>query len=63
MTPEMTFDNVHLDHIIPVSRFNLDDEEELLKSCHFTNLQLLLCKDTSAPGGVAAPKILPRDFL
>ena len=35
----------HIDHIKPVSRFNLDDEEELLKCCHFTNLQPLLCKD------------------
>ena len=42
---EMTFDNIHIDHIKPVSRFNLDDEEELLKCYHFTNLQPLLCKD------------------
>ena len=45
MTPELTSDNIHIDHIKPVSRFNLDDEEELLKCLHFTNLQPLLCKD------------------
>jgi hypothetical protein len=45
MTPAMTFDNIHIDHIKTVSRFNLDDEDELLKCCHFTNLQPLLCKD------------------
>jgi len=45
MTPEMTFDNIHIDHIKPVSRFDLDDEDELLKCCHFTNLQTWLCKD------------------
>jgi hypothetical protein len=45
MTLEMTFDNIHIDHIKTVRRFNLDDEEELLKCCHFTNLQPLLCKD------------------
>jgi hypothetical protein len=26
-------------------------------------LEAQFCKKTSAPGGVAAPKILPRDFL
>ena len=45
MTDEMTFENIHIDHIKPVSRFNIEDEEEILKCCHFTNLQPLLCKD------------------
>jgi len=44
MTDNMTFDNIHIYHIKPVSRFNLDDGEELLKCCHFTNLQPLLVK-------------------
>jgi len=34
-----------IDHIKPVCKFNLADEEELLKCCHFTNLQPLLVKD------------------
>ena len=45
MTDDMTFDNIHIDHIKPVSKFNLDDEEDILKCCHFTNLQPLLVKD------------------
>ena len=45
MTDGMTIENVHIDHIKPVSRFNLEDEKEKLKCCHFTNLQPLLCKD------------------
>ena len=45
MTDQMTFDNIHYDHIKPVSCFNLDNEEEFLKCCHFTNLQPLLVKD------------------
>jgi len=45
MTAEMTFDNIHYDHIKPVSRFDLDDESEFLKCCHYTNLQPLLAKD------------------
>ena len=45
MVDGMTFENIHYDHIKPVSRFNLDNEEELLQCCHFTNLQPLLAVD------------------
>jgi hypothetical protein len=45
MTTEMNFDNIHYDHIKPVSKFNLEDEEELLKCCHYTNFQPLLSTD------------------
>ena len=45
MIEGMTFDNIHYDHIKPVSRFDLNDEEELLKCCHFTNLQPLFAVD------------------
>ena len=45
MTDQMTFNNIQCDHIKPVSRFNLDDEDEFLKCCHFTNLQPLIVKD------------------
>ena len=45
MVEGMTIDNIHYDHIKPVSRFNLDDEDELLKCCHFTNLQPLFKTD------------------
>jgi hypothetical protein len=45
MTPDMTFDNIHFDHIKPVSKFNLDIPEEFNKCCHYTNFQPLLVKD------------------
>ena len=45
MTADMTWENIHYDHIKPVSRFDLDDEDEFLKCCHFTNLQPLLAYD------------------
>ena len=45
MTPYMTFHKIHFDHIKPVSKFNLKDEEELLKCCHYTNFQPLISTD------------------
>ena len=41
----MTWDNIHIDHIKPVSKFNLDDEHEFLDCSHYTNLQPLLSAD------------------
>jgi hypothetical protein len=45
MTAEMTFDNIHYDHIKPASVFDLNDLDELLKCCHYTNFQPLLATD------------------
>jgi len=38
----MTFDNIHIDHIKPVSKFNLNNTDEFYDCCHYTNLQPLL---------------------
>jgi hypothetical protein len=45
MIEGMTFNNIHIDHIKPVSRFNLQNEDEFLDCCHYTNLQPLLSED------------------
>ena len=42
---KMDFNNIHIDHIKPVSSFNLEDEDEFLNCCNYTNLQPLLIKD------------------
>ena len=41
----MNFDNNHYDHIKPVSKFKMEDPDELLKCCHYTNFQPLLVVD------------------
>ena len=42
---KMDFTNIHIDHIKPITAFNLDDEEEFLDCSHYTNFQPLLAKD------------------
>ena len=39
-----------IDHIIPLSKFNLDNNDELKKCCNYKNLQPLFISDNRKKG-------------
>ena len=50
MTPNMNWLNTQLDHVRPLSSFDLKDIEELKAAAHYTNIQPLLAKDNLTKG-------------
>jgi hypothetical protein len=54
-TLEMSWDNWgpktwHIDHIKPLSSFDLTDRDQFLEACHYTNLQPLYWEDNLSKG-------------
>ena len=45
-----TFDGWHIDHIKPLSSFDLTDRKQLIDACHYTNLQPLWAEDNMRKG-------------
>ena len=45
MKDNMNFENIHIDHIKPISKFDLTNEEEIKRCFHWSNLQPLLAED------------------
>ena len=50
MTPDMNWLNIQLDHVRPLSSFDLKDYEQLKEATHYTNIQPLLAKDNLSKG-------------
>lgn len=49
----MTWENQgawHIDHIVPLAKFDLTDREQLLQACNYTNLQPLWATDNLQKG-------------
>ncbi len=45
MTPEMNFKNIHIDHVKPISSFDISNDNELLEAFNWKNTQPLLTED------------------
>ena len=50
MTPEMTWESIELDHVRPLSSFDLTNPEQLKEAAHFSNIQPLLKSDNRKKG-------------
>lgn len=53
-----TIDGWHIDHIKPLSSFDLTNREQLLEACHYTNLQPLWALDNIRKGDTVLEKQL-----
>lgn len=50
MSDTMTFDTIHIDHMIPLASFDLTKPEEQRKVSHYTNLQPLTPYENMSKG-------------
>ena len=59
MTPDLTWNNIDLDHFRPLSSFNPSDPQELKEAAHFSNIQPLLKHDNRKKG----PRFQDHDLM
>lgn len=60
--PGMSWDNRgewHIDHIKPLSAFDLTDRNQVIEACHYTNLQPLWAKDNLSKGDKLPSQMAP----
>jgi hypothetical protein len=56
-----TRDGWHIDHIIPLSAFDLSEEDQVKAACHYTNLRPLWAKDNLRKGAKVDVSIARKD--
>lgn len=56
-----TRDGWHIDHIVPLSAFDLSDEDQVKAACHYTNLRPLWAKDNLRKGAKVDVSIARKD--
>jgi hypothetical protein len=58
----MTWQNIHVDHIVPCASFDLTDPEQQRQYFHYTNLQPLFAKENLSKSAKITPQAAQREW-
>ena len=61
-TEAMTWQNIHVDHIVPCASFDFTDPEQQRQCFHYTNLQPLLAKENLSKSATITQQAAQREW-